>query len=68
VFALLGLFVSVFYVAPPIKLKHHGSASRACSWCGGPLMIGGTYYATAGTVAPWVLLASIPTRCSSRAY
>ena len=24
VFALAGLFVSVFYVAPPIRLKHHG--------------------------------------------
>src|SRR2546427_7935370 len=24
IFALLGLFVSVFYVAPPIQLKHHG--------------------------------------------
>jgi 1,4-dihydroxy-2-naphthoate octaprenyltransferase len=23
-FALAGLFVSVFYVAPPLKLKHHG--------------------------------------------
>src|SRR5690606_38151832 len=23
-FALAGLFISVFYVAPPIKLKHHG--------------------------------------------
>jgi len=23
-FALAGLFISVFYVAPPLKLKHHG--------------------------------------------
>jgi 1,4-dihydroxy-2-naphthoate octaprenyltransferase len=23
-FAALGLFISVFYVAPPLKLKHHG--------------------------------------------
>jgi 1,4-dihydroxy-2-naphthoate octaprenyltransferase len=60
VFALLGLFVSVFYVAPPIKLKHHGLGEPGVFVVWGPLMIGGTYYATAGTVAPWVLLASIP--------
>ena len=33
-FALAGLFISVFYVAPPIRLKHTASASRACSSCG----------------------------------
>ena len=60
VFALLGLFVSVFYVAPPIKLKHHGLGEPGVFVVWGPLMIGGTYYATAGTVAPWVLFASIP--------
>ena len=60
VFALLGLFVSVFYVAPPLKLKHHGLGEPGVFVVWGPLMIGGTYYATAGTVAPWVLLASIP--------
>jgi 1,4-dihydroxy-2-naphthoate octaprenyltransferase len=60
VFALLGLFVSVFYVAPPIKLKHHGLGEPGVFVVWGPLMIGGTYYATAGTVAPWVLLASVP--------
>ncbi len=60
VFALLGLFVSVFYVAPPIQLKHHGLGEPGVFVVWGPLMIGGTYYATAGTVEPWVLLASIP--------
>jgi 1,4-dihydroxy-2-naphthoate polyprenyltransferase len=59
-FALLGLFVSVFYVAPPIKLKHHGLGEPGVFVVWGPLMIGGTYYATAGTVEPWVLLASVP--------
>ena len=33
-FALGGLFVSVFYVAPPIRLKHTASASPACSSSG----------------------------------
>src|SRR5437870_3468663 len=28
-FALAGLFVSVFYVAPPLKLKHHGPHRQA---------------------------------------
>ncbi|HKA13797.1 MAG TPA: prenyltransferase [Myxococcota bacterium] len=60
VFALLGLFVSVFYVAPPVKLKHHGLGEPGVFLVWGPLMIGGTYYATAGTVAPWVLVASVP--------
>ena len=60
VFALLGLFVSVFYVAPPLKLKHHGLGEPGVFLVWGPLMIGGTYYATAGTVEPGVLVASVP--------
>ncbi len=59
-FALAGLFVSVFYVAPPIKLKHHGLGEPGVFLVWGPLMIGGTYYATAGTTSPWVFFASIP--------
>ena len=60
VFALLGLFVSVFYVAPPLKLKHHGLGEPGVFVVWGPLMIGGTYYTTAGTVEPWVLFAGVP--------
>ena len=59
-FALAGLFVSVFYVAPPLKLKHHGLGEPGVFLVWGPLMIGGTYYVTAGTVPAWVLLASVP--------
>ncbi len=59
-FALAGLFISVFYVAPPLKLKHHGLGEPGVFLVWGPLMIGGTYYVTAGTVEPWVMLASIP--------
>src|SRR5262245_42735633 len=44
-FALAGLFVSVFYVAPPLKLKHHGLGEPGVFLVWGPLMIGGTYYA-----------------------
>jgi 1,4-dihydroxy-2-naphthoate octaprenyltransferase len=60
VFALAGLFISVFYVAPPIKLKHHGLGEPGVAIVWGPLMIAGTYYVTAGTLPAWVWLATIP--------
>ena len=60
VFALAGLFVSVFYVAPPIRLKHHGLGEPGVFLVWGPLMVGGTYLAATGTVDWWVLLASVP--------
>jgi 1,4-dihydroxy-2-naphthoate octaprenyltransferase len=59
-FALAGLFVSVFYVAPPLKLKHRGLGEPGVFLVWGPLMIGGTHFVTAGRFEPWVLLASIP--------
>ena len=59
-FALAGLFVSVFYVAPPLKLKHHGLGEPGVFLVWGPLMIGGTYYVTAGALPPWVWIASLP--------
>jgi len=59
-FALAGLFVSVFYVAPPLKLKHHGLGEPGVFLVWGPLMIGGTYYVTAGTIPAWVWVASVP--------
>ncbi|MGH7894377.1 MAG: prenyltransferase, partial [Candidatus Binatia bacterium] len=42
-FAAAGLFISVFYVAPPLKLKHHGLGEPGVAIVWGPLMIGGTY-------------------------
>jgi 1,4-dihydroxy-2-naphthoate octaprenyltransferase len=59
-FALAGLFVSVFYVAPPLRLKHHGLGEPGVFLVWGPLMIGGTYYVTAGAIPAWVWLASVP--------
>jgi 1,4-dihydroxy-2-naphthoate octaprenyltransferase len=60
-FALIGLFISVFYVAPPIKLKHHGLGEPSVFLVWGPLMIGGTYYVTAGSMPPaGVWLACVP--------
>ncbi|MEP7378915.1 MAG: prenyltransferase [Chloroflexota bacterium] len=43
VFALAGLFLSVFYVAPPFSLKRHGLGELDVFLTWGPLMIGGTY-------------------------
>lgn len=59
-FALLGLFISVGYVAPPIKLKHRGLGEPGVAVVWGPLMIGGTYFVTTGAMEPWVLVASLP--------
>jgi len=60
-FALAGLFISVFYVVPPLKLKHHGLGEPGVFLVWGPLMIGGTFYVTAGVFPPaGVWLATIP--------
>jgi 1,4-dihydroxy-2-naphthoate octaprenyltransferase len=59
-FALSGLFISVFYVAPPIKLKHRGLGEPGVFVVWGPLMIAGTYYVATGTLPGWVWIASLP--------
>ena len=59
-FAVTGLLISVFYVAPPLKLKHRGLGEPAIFLIWGPLMIGGAYYAQAETLSWAVLLASVP--------
>jgi 1,4-dihydroxy-2-naphthoate octaprenyltransferase len=59
-FALGGLFVSVFYVAPPIRLKHHGLGEPGVFLVWGPLMIGGTFFVATGMLPGWVWLASLP--------
>ena len=60
VFALAGLFISVFYVAPPLKLKHRGLGEPGVFLVWGPLMIAGTYFVTTGTAPGWVFAASLP--------
>jgi 1,4-dihydroxy-2-naphthoate octaprenyltransferase len=60
VFALAGLFISVFYVAPPLKLKHHGWGEPSVALVWGPLMIAGTYFVTTGLAPAWVFAASLP--------
>src|SRR5574341_484748 len=60
-FALAGLFISVFYVAPPIRLKRIGLGELGVVLVWGPLMIGGTYYVTTqGAIDLWTLVASLP--------
>lgn len=59
-FALVGLFISVFYVAPPITLKRRGLGEPGVFLVWGPLMIGGTFFAATGTMPAWVWWASLP--------
>ena len=59
-FALAGLFVSVFYVAPPIRLKHIGLGEPGVFIVWGPLMVGGTFFVATGQLPAWVWLASLP--------
>jgi 1,4-dihydroxy-2-naphthoate octaprenyltransferase len=65
-FALLGLFVSVGYVAPPIQLKHRGLGEPGVALVWGPLMIGGTYYACTGALPRGYSWPACPTHYWSR--
>ena len=59
-FALGGLFISVFYVAPPISLKRRGLGEPGVFVVWGPLMIGGTFFVATGALPAWVWVASLP--------
>jgi 1,4-dihydroxy-2-naphthoate polyprenyltransferase len=59
-FAAAGLFISVFYVAPPLRLKHRGLGEPGVLIVWGPLMVCGTYFVTAGELPAWVWVASLP--------
>ena len=50
----------MFYVAPPIRLKHIGLGEPGVFLVWGPLMIGGTFFVATGTLPGWVWLASLP--------
>lgn len=58
-FALAGLFISVGYTAPPLRLKKRGLGEPGVFLIWGPLMIGGTYFAATGHLAWQPLLASV---------
>ena len=59
-FALGGLFISVFYVAPPIRLKHIGLGEPGVFLVWGPLMVVGTFFVATGSIPLWVWIASLP--------
>jgi len=59
-FAILGLFISVFYIAKPVNLKRRGLGELGVFLIWGPLMIGGVYFAVSGRMPAWVLAASVP--------
>ena len=59
-FALAGFGLSFFYVAPPLRLKHHGLGEPAVFLVWGPLMVVGTYFITTGQHPLWVWWASLP--------
>ncbi len=59
-FAVLGLFFSIFYVADPIQLKHIAMGELTVFLVWGPLMIGGTYYVITGIISFKIFLLSIP--------
>src|SRR5580698_4359950 len=59
-FASAGILLSVFYTAPPLRLKKRGLGEPDVLVVWGPLMVGGTYLATTGHL-PWqIIVASIP--------
>ena len=60
-FAALGLFLSIAYVAPPFNFKRRGLGEASVFIVWGPLMIGMTYFVTFGSApTTWVWLATIP--------
>lgn len=60
VFTAAGLFISVFYVAPPLRFKAHGLGEPSVFLIWGPLMVGGTYYAATSTLPAEVIWVSVP--------
>ena len=60
VFALAGLFISVGYAAPWLRLKKRGLGEPGVFLVWGPLMVGGTYFAATGHLTWQILAASLP--------
>ena len=61
-FGLVGLFLSVEYSAPPLKLAYrgHGLGELVTGIGFGPIMIVGTYFAQTGAIRPDAVWASLP--------
>lgn len=59
-FGLIGLFISFFYVGPPLRLEYHGWGEAAVGLGMGPLIVLGAYYVQTGRVGFSQLLTSLP--------
>ncbi|MGH3624617.1 MAG: prenyltransferase [Sciscionella sp.] len=59
-FGLGGFLLSVAYTVPPLRLKKRGLGELDVFLTWGPLMVGGTYYASTGQLTWQVVVASIP--------
>ncbi len=57
---LLGLIGGYTYTAPPFEYKFHALGLPLVFLLMGPLMVGGSYYAITGTLAPEVFWVSLP--------
>src|SRR3990172_8102215 len=55
-----GPFVSVFFLAPPIRLKHIGLGEPGGFLVWGPLMVGGAFFVATGPLPGGVWVASPP--------
>ncbi len=60
VIGVLGVLISVFYTAPPLRLVHHGLGEIAVAIGFGPLMVLGAYVVQAEKLTAEPFVASVP--------
>jgi len=60
IFAVLGLLISVFYMAEPVNLKRRGLGELGVFLVWGPLMIGGVYFTVSRAFPAWIVAAAVP--------
>ncbi len=60
VIGLLGVVLGVFYVAPPLRIAHHGVGEVAVAVAFGPTIVLGTYYVQTQTLDNSAAVLSLP--------